>query len=53
MVPLTVEREINGEKGSLQLWVHTMTQKGDISLPNDTKFFITLIEKKILAILVS
>ncbi len=46
MVPLTVEREINGEKGSLQLWVHNMSQKGDISLPNDTKFFITLIEKK-------
>ena len=46
IVPLTVEREINGEKGSLQLWVHNMSQKGDISLPDDAKFFITLIEKK-------
>lgn len=38
MVPLTVRREINGEKGSLQLWVHNMSRSGR-PLPDDAKFF--------------
>lgn len=42
MFPLTVKRKINGEEGSLQLWVPNMS-KTCYSLSDDAKFFRLLI----------
>lgn len=51
MVPLTVEREIDGKKGSFQLWIDNLTEatrdmgisEETHSLPNDARFFDLLI----------
>jgi len=42
MVPLTTEREINGEKGSFQLWVNDL-KESSIQLSNNARFFDYLI----------
>jgi hypothetical protein len=44
MVPLTVEREVNGKKGSFQLWVNDLTPSSPMRrLPNNAQFFDFLI----------
>jgi hypothetical protein len=48
IVPLTVEREINGEKGSLQLWLNNMknkSNKSEIHIIDNIKLFCAIIAK--------
>ena len=48
MVPLTVDREINGDKGSLQIWVNNIQEESNernLYLTDDAKFFCALIAK--------
>jgi hypothetical protein len=46
IVPLTVERKIDGEEGSLQLWVNNMSVNSFLNfLTEDVKFFCKLIRK--------
>ncbi len=46
MVPLTVEREINGKQGSFQLWVNDLTFPSSVELPNNAQFFDFLIHQE-------
>jgi hypothetical protein len=49
MVPLTVPREIDGEQGSLQLWVNGLvrnTETSGVSLPANGRFFDLLIANR-------